>query len=216
MAARITILVVAVVFAVSACGATSTPTPSPTPGPTGTPTLPSEEREAVEQAVRDLAAMLKMPPAEISEVSAIAIEMAVQDLGCPTAPRTPEVTAPGLVMGREVVLVAGGRSYVYHVYQRRVVLCPTIGGRGATPQDGSDRAVASALRDLRTRLSVPEGDIQVTRVEAREWSDTSLGCPESGKVYAQVITPGFLVVLQAAGKTYEYHSDRVEARLCTK
>jgi hypothetical protein len=44
-------------------------------------------------------------------------------------------------------------------------------------------------------------------VEAVDWSDTSLGCPEPGMAYAQVITPGYLIVLGAAGQTYEYHTD---------
>ena len=46
------------------------------------------------------------------------------------------------------------------------------------------------------------------KVEAVEWRDSSLGCPEPGKAYLQVITPGYLFVLEAGGKTYEYHADR--------
>ena len=44
-------------------------------------------------------------------------------------------------------------------------------------------------------------------VEARDWSDASLGCPRQGVLYAQVITPGYLVVISGAGKTLEYHTD---------
>jgi hypothetical protein len=40
-----------------------------------------------------------------------------------------------------------------------------------------------------------------------DWSDTSLGCPEPGMMYAQVITPGFLVMIEAEGQQYEYHTD---------
>ncbi len=43
-------------------------------------------------------------------------------------------------------------------------------------------------------------------VEAVEWSDISLGCPQPGMRYARVRTPGFRLVLQA-GKEYEYHTD---------
>ena len=61
--------------------------------------------------------------------------------------------------------------------------------------------------DLARRLKVPVSDISVVSVEAVDWPDTSLGCPQPGMAYAQVITPGFRVVLEAAGKTCEYHTD---------
>ena len=40
-----------------------------------------------------------------------------------------------------------------------------------------------------------------------EWSDTSLGCPMPGLVYAQVITPGFRLVFDYQGQQNEYHTD---------
>jgi hypothetical protein len=49
--------------------------------------------------------------------------------------------------------------------------------------------------------------VRLIRVEAREWSDASLGCPKPGQMYAQVITPGYLVVLEAGGQRLEYHTD---------
>jgi hypothetical protein len=65
------------------------------------------------------------------------------------------------------------------------------------------------MRDAAGRLSlaIGAGDLHVQQVEAHEWSDTSLGCPLPGVMYAQVLTPGFLVVVSAAGKELEYHAD---------
>ena len=40
-----------------------------------------------------------------------------------------------------------------------------------------------------------------------EWSDASLGCPQPGMAYAQVITPGFRIALEAQGQLYQYHTD---------
>ena len=45
-------------------------------------------------------------------------------------------------------------------------------------------------------------------MEAVEWSDASLGCPQEGFMYAQVITPGYLIILEAQGEQYEYHTDQ--------
>lgn len=47
--------------------------------------------------------------------------------------------------------------------------------------------------------------IEVIKVEQVEWPDTSLGCPEPGMVYAQVIVPGCRVVMRVDDEVYEYH-----------
>ncbi len=69
-------------------------------------------------------------------------------------------------------------------------------------------ATQVAIEDLAQRLGVLPSAIHVLKVAAVEWSDTSLGCPKEGMMYAQVITPGFLILLQAQGRLYEYHTDR--------
>jgi len=68
-----------------------------------------------------------------------------------------------------------------------------------------------AKRDLARRKGVPIEEITVVRVEERDWPDTSLGCPQPGMMYAQVITPGYLIVLSHGGQTYEYHTDRSQS-----
>ncbi len=83
----------------------------------------------------------------------------------------------------------------------------------STPQEGrlpsgSEGGVQLAKEDLARRLDVSLEDTRVLSVEAMDWPDTSLGCPEPGMMYAQVITPGFRVMLEAEAKTYEYHTDR--------
>ncbi len=79
------------------------------------------------------------------------------------------------------------------------------------------RPVEASRQNLAKRLSVPVGDVSVVKVEQVEWSDTSLGCPEPGKMYAQVITPGYRVTLKVNDRTYEYHTDRGDnVVLCEK
>jgi hypothetical protein len=57
------------------------------------------------------------------------------------------------------------------------------------------------------RLGVSASELSVERIEAREWSDSSLGCPQPGNLYSQIVTPGFLIVISSRGKQLEYHSD---------
>jgi hypothetical protein len=76
------------------------------------------------------------------------------------------------------------------------------------PIPGSEAALAAAIADLSQRTGVSADQITLVSMEAREWSDASLGCPQEGMMYAQVITPGYLIILAAQGQQYEYHTDQ--------
>ena len=77
------------------------------------------------------------------------------------------------------------------------------------PPDATTQA-ERAKQDLAQRLSIPLDQIAIVKVEEVEWPDASLGCPEPGKMYAQVIIPGYRITLSAKGQTYDYHADRGE------
>ncbi|MBN1937200.1 MAG: hypothetical protein JW934_21250 [Anaerolineae bacterium] len=72
----------------------------------------------------------------------------------------------------------------------------------------AETAVAWAVADLAERLGIDPAQVQVLAVESVQWSDSSLGCPQPGMMYAQVITPGYLIVLGAGEAQYEYHAGR--------
>ena len=70
------------------------------------------------------------------------------------------------------------------------------------------RAIVEQVRaDAAHRAGVAPAETHILRVEARDWSDASLGCPQPGRQYAQVVTPGYLVVAWAANRELEYHTD---------
>ena len=73
---------------------------------------------------------------------------------------------------------------------------------------GSESALAAAKADLAEQTGVPVDKIKLVSMEAVDWNDTSLGCPQEGFMYAQVITLGYLIVLEADGQQYEYHTDQ--------
>jgi hypothetical protein len=75
------------------------------------------------------------------------------------------------------------------------------------PEDAA-KAVAWARRDLASRLKVAEDTVALESIEEIDWHDSSLGCPQPGHMYLQVITPGYRFVLRARGATYAYHSAR--------
>ena len=76
------------------------------------------------------------------------------------------------------------------------------------PPASSARAVGAAIADLRERLGLSaSATIAELSLESQDWPDTSLGCPDPEKMYAQVITPGYLIVLASGDTEYEYHTD---------
>lgn len=79
-------------------------------------------------------------------------------------------------------------------------------GPVGTPVADADLALAIAA--IAEELGVASDMVQVTAVEPREWSDSSLGCPREGQVYLEVITPGFLVTVSVEGEVIKFHSDR--------
>lgn len=58
--------------------------------------------------------------------------------------------------------------------------------------------------DLAKRLKLQEKDISLADAQPVTWSDTALGMPEIGKMYAQMLTPGHRFVLKARNVLYLY------------
>ena len=71
-----------------------------------------------------------------------------------------------------------------------------------------------AKTDLADKLSIPISEIKTVQTEKTEFNDTSLGCPEKNKFYAQVITPGFNITLSAREKAYDYHAGSEKVVIC--
>ncbi len=140
-------------------------------------------------------------------------EMAVGTLGCG---ETGGRQNTGLIMGYEITLNAGGQEYVYHSDGTKLVPCSPTDFPGVsqpTPAavvapSAAPKEQALAVADLAQLLGIAPPAITVVSVEAVTWPDASLGCPKPGMMYAQVLTPGYRVVLEADGKTYEYHTGR--------
>lgn len=65
--------------------------------------------------------------------------------------------------------------------------------------------VQFAISDLAERVGNDQSEISVVSVEEVEWPDTSLGCPDPNKAYAQMIVNGYDIVLEVDGREYHYH-----------
>lgn len=67
--------------------------------------------------------------------------------------------------------------------------------------------VQRAKQELASRATVAADQIKVVSVTRVPWPSSALGCPQPDRMYSQIVTPGYRILLDAGGKTYEYHSD---------
>jgi hypothetical protein len=113
---------------------------------------------------------------------------------------TPPLTDTAALL--EVIAVSPQDGTENILDQRAVVLRAA----SAVPQTLVDQA----RQHLAARLGLGLTEIAVVETRYVEWHDASLGCPEPGMAYPQVITPGYQIVLDARGQQYTYHTDTLQ------
>jgi hypothetical protein len=77
-----------------------------------------------------------------------------------------------------------------------------------TPDAVSQKMVTLVKEHLAQKLGIPVEQIALSEVKPVVWRDGSLGCPKPAIDYIQVETPGFNILLEAAGQTYNYHTNQ--------
>lgn len=73
--------------------------------------------------------------------------------------------------------------------------------------------VEVAVQYLAKQLVIPANKINVQSNEQIDWPDSCLGVVSENNVCVPVITPGFLIQLEALGIIYEFHADIYGSRL---
>lgn len=82
-------------------------------------------------------------------------------------------------------------------------------GSGRFATDSAGFAVTEAARALLAAdLGIDPQAPFLAGFEAVDWPDSSLGCPREGESYAEVVTPGYRIVLEHEGTRYEFHSSQ--------
>jgi hypothetical protein len=77
-----------------------------------------------------------------------------------------------------------------------------------------EQAIELAEEELVRHLGSDKEPIEVVEAERVTWSDASLGCPRKGMMYAQVLTPGYQVILRAGEVEYDVHIGGNRALIC--
>lgn len=97
------------------------------------------------------------------------------------------------------------------------VIITTPEGEAPVPSPIPQSLLRQIVADLANHLDVSVEAVQVVSIEPVTWKDSSLGCPEKGMAYLQVLTPGYQVILEVQGRQYDYRTDtQGNFRICTR
>ncbi|WP_374689536.1 hypothetical protein [Promineifilum sp.] len=172
---------------------------------TATPETPATDSpaDAITTAVKaHLVSELGVAESDIEVVSAEATEFtdSCLGLGGPAESCLQAITPGWLVM----VNVAG-QEYEVHTDETGQQVRIAV----ETPEDdgAADAAVGAAQEFLAGELGVALGDVQIVSVEPAEFSDGCLGLGRPDESCLQAITPGWLIMVDVAGQSYEVHTD---------
>lgn len=80
-------------------------------------------------------------------------------------------------------------------------------GTAVASQDPSNVFAQRGREEAAKQLGIPVEQLTIDKIESVQWRDSSLGCAEPGKAYAQVLTPGIRVMLSGQGQKVEVHGD---------
>lgn len=79
---------------------------------------------------------------------------------------------------------------------------------GILPKEEALEVAGEKRIVLASFLEVAEEEIEIVSSEAVDWPNSALGAPEEGKMYFQVIIPGFKIIYKVKSTTYEVHTNQ--------
>ena len=112
----------------------------------------------------------------------------------------PEQTGVVTLPGERAVHIANGDLFIE----------PLPLDDGVEPSD-YEGVLKLAISDLAQRLDLDVDEIALGDIKSATWPNTALGNPEPGMAYAEILVPGFLVILEADGTLYRYQTSLTEA-----
>jgi hypothetical protein len=192
---------------------TSIPAPSETPEPTRKPAQPevspttpptykpTDIPPAQQAAIQALADTLGIDPGQVKIVSAEGVDW---PNGCLGVQQVGVMCTQQIVPGFRIILKANGQQYEYHTDRSGSQLVPA---KDQQPIPVSNDAVQAAIQELASALAVPPDQVSLVSAEMIEWPDSCLGIQQTNIACAEIVTPGYLIVLELKGHQYEYHSD---------
>ena len=194
-------------------GAIETPASHKTPlAPPPVATLPPAATDdqppyppAVTAARQALADFMALQPDAVAVAAYAPAEWSDSCLGLGGAS---ESCAQVVTPGYRVILKVGEKFYVYHANQDGSTLRQEL-----SPANLPQAAILARQALAATLGFQHELLVSIIKVEAVEWPDSCLGISSPDAMCAQVITPGYRVLLEANSRSYEYHTNETGSQL---
>lgn len=108
-----------------------------------------------------------------------------------------------------VVLFLAAADAVLGEHEQSATLTPIPGSsttekhaamKGEVPQT----ILELILKEAAALSKVDRAQLVIARAQSVVWNDGSLGCPEPGMEYTQALVNGYWIIIEAAGKKYDF------------
>lgn len=201
---RVLFIITILMMAITACSPGAAATEGPIieePTPTH---VPVDLTPAQRAAINALMEQLNLSAEKITLVSTEAVTWPD---GCLGIVRMGVMCTQAEVPGFKIILEANEQKYEFHTNQDGSIVMLAEGA-----QDSAD-VEQSVIKQLAANLGLQESDISVVSNTTIEFNDACMGVAMEGVMCAQVVTPGHIIVLEANGVLYEYHTDADGSRI---
>jgi hypothetical protein len=84
---------------------------------------------------------------------------------------------------------------------------PAPAGENVTTASVPREVRRAVVADAARRFEVAESAVVLSRAEQVTWNDGSLGCPQPGQMYPQMLVRGFRIWATTSAGQMEYHTD---------
>jgi hypothetical protein len=197
---RVLLLIAIWILVLTACGpVTPVATEEPSSPEEESTSMPVDLTPAQLAAVTSLSDQLNMA---VDQIKLVSTEAVTWPDGCLGIVRVGVLCTQAEVPGFKIILDAKGQEYEFHTNEDGSVVLPAAGAQNV------GAAEEMVIKQLVTNLGLQVGDVTVVSSEEVEFGDACLGVAMEGVMCAQVVTPGRIIVLEANGVEYEYHTSQ--------
>ena len=172
--------------------------------PDATPThLPVDLTPAQRAAIT---ALSELTGTSADKITLVSTEAVTWPDGCLGVQRMGMMCTQAIVEGFKIVLKADGKEYEFHTNQNGSAVVLAAGELSGLVEE-------AIITQLAENLGLDKSDVSVVSSTDVEFNDACLGVAMPDVMCALVITPGRIIVLEANGIQYEYHTNGDAARI---
>jgi len=201
---RVLFVLIVLATIVTACAPEAAATEGPVieePTPTHIPVdLPPAQRAAINTLMEQL-------NLSADKITLVSTEAVTWPNGCLGIVRMGVMCTQAEVPGFKIILEANDQKYEFHTNQDGSIVMLAEGA-----QD-SAKIEQVVIKQLAANLGLQESDISVVSSTTIEFNDACLGVAMEDVMCAQAVTPGHIIVLEANGVQYEYHTNADGSRI---